>query len=282
MKIVKVAHALLLLLSCTLWVSCGSQEKLIPLYKTKNIVKDMQSVKFHIDVDIPATTVEESIIRKWTRVLVGWIPGVGVLAEGTMNFVGDIIPALPSISHENLPPDSQLNDPKVLEALSAIRLKTGSIRIVPAAERKNFECSAWYRFWDGFKCPEVHLKEMLSSVDVYLTAKDKKADYKKTNSSGSSTPEDPNDSEKEVLLAWATIQDDYDAANETLKFNTAYNVNLKDYLERYGNFDIRIEARGWYPNFNTQIDGKVSIELELPLSGESTAPTETLDELSVN
>lgn len=258
-KLFRNVRTVLLLISF-LFIACGSQEQLIPLYQQKNIVSDLENIKFHIEAKIPPAKIEPSTFRQITRSLIGWIPGYGMLVEMPLNFLGAVMPALPSISHPNLPANAQLSDPKVLAALNAVRIKEGSIRIIPLEERKDFECKVWYRFWDGFKCPEVKMSDFLSSIDIYLTFIEPKPDY--VNSTDGMEVEQ----KKEILLAWTSIKENFDESTQTLTFNTAYNVNLKDYLERYGNFDIRVEARGWYPKFDTQIDGKVKLELELKLS----------------
>ncbi len=236
------------------FVSCGQRtEKIEPIYQAENIqLKDA-----HIQMwnSIDAQKIEPFLLRKITRTFLGWIPGVGQLIELPFDLAHILIPPLSVVENSALPKDTDWNDPKVLSMLKSIKLGAGYLRIIPIAERgRNYKPE---RCWIFFECKDPGFDEFLSGISIFLMFKDLRHDSIEVSSS------DPE--EKEVLLASADTEKDYDKEARMLFFNVS-DVNLRPYMTKYENFEVKVIAKGGFPEHNVYLDGKLRLDLTLQLS----------------
>lgn len=233
--------------------ACGAktEETITPIYKAEEIVLRDADVQFW--TDIGQTTIEPSGIRKVTRRLLGWLPLVGDLIEFPMDLTAAVLPPLKAVSHPELPPDGEWNDPRLLKIVNRLSLGKGFIRVTPIEERKNYEPEKCWIFWD---CPDVEFPDFLTEVRIYLLFKELKPEFKTL---------DKFEEQPEVLLASADVERDYDKEAKMLHFNIS-EENIRPYLDHYGKFEIKIVARGGFPRHKVYLDGKLRIDLRLKLS----------------
>ncbi len=234
--------------------ACGSKykESIQPIYAAQAIQLKDEHVQYWSTIN--PTTVDPSGIHQLADTIFGWIPLVGGLVELPIDLTTSLLPPLPSTSYPALPKDAAWNDPRVMSIVSGLRLGSGSIRITPRELRgpdwKPDTC------WLVLECPDVGIDEFLKEVRVYLLFKDEK----NTSSSTGSLP-------TQVLLASADTGADYDKGTQTLSFHVSQE-NIRPYLDRYANFEIKIIATGNYPNHTVYLDGKLRLDLDLKLSKE--------------
>lgn len=256
-----ILAAFLILVSLVL-ISCGkAEDRIEPLYATEDI--KLRDAHVELWQSIGMTTVEPSLIRQVTRKFFGWIPVVGGLLELPLDLTSIVLPPLPSVSRPELPKDGEWNDPRLLKIIKGLKLGAGYIRITPIEERgpayKPEKC------WFFFECDDVGFDDFLNEVRVYLIFKDLK-------DMSLVLPKDKKERKKieepEVLLATADIDTSYDKATKTVYFNVS-EENIRPYLDRYGEFSIKIIARGKYPKHKVYLDGKLRIDLDLKLSNDN-------------
>lgn len=240
--------------------ACGSRKEHIePIYQTEHL--QLQDVEVELWNNIDMIEVEPSFVRQITRIFFGWIPGVGGLLELPMDLVSVLMPPLPSISHPAIPKEGAWNDPKVLDALKSIRLGAGYIRITPKEERgPNYRSEKCFWPWEWgdevFVCADPGFDSFLSGVSVFLMFKDVRA-----NNVVSAIPQ-----EKEILLAYAETERDYDKPHKTLYFNVPDDLNLRTYMDLYERFEVKIIARGKWPRQKVYLDGKLRLNLVVKLA----------------
>jgi hypothetical protein len=233
--------------------SCGKfEEKIEPLYPPEKL--ELRDARVQLWQDLGLTVIEPGLVRKVTRNLVGWIPGVGELLELPLDLTSVILPPLSSVSHPELSKDKKWSDPEILKVLKSLKLGAGYIRTVSFDERspkgKREKC------WFFFDCPEESFEDFLSELRVYLVFQDIALNR-------------PSPKEQvEVLLAKADIKKNYHAEVRSLEFEMT-EEDIRPYLESYGNFTIKIIARGRYPKHNVYIDGRLRIDLEIKISMEN-------------
>lgn len=257
-KFNKIKYLHIILLSSVLLSACGmakNQESIQPLYQATSLeTKDIPTAKIEYWGDIGSTFVEPSGLQKLTRSIFGWIPILGdLLFVLPVDLALALLPPLPSISRPELPTDASWNDPKLINMISSLKLAEGYIRIIPPSERGPDYVPERCSF--GTVCPEVGF-DFLHEVRVYLIFKE---------------PKDGSDDlpksqlMPQVLLAHASQKLNYDRTKQMLNFE-AEDVNLKPFLAKYGNFDVKIIATGRYPAHRVYIDGRLRLNLELKLA----------------
>ena len=248
--------------------ACGTQRKetLTPLYQPKNF--ELKNPRITYDIPIEQETIEPIKFHQFTQ-SIGFF---GTLLELPVDLAVSLIPPIERTTIPKLPETGSLIEPELMKIIKHLSIKKGWIRIVPIAERKDFHQQECF----GKPCPDISLSDFLKSIQAYVIFKDPKPlprlDRKANNPDDhgrvSSIPP-----RKEMLLAEATIEKNYDYKKKTLNFNVA-DENLRPYFELYNGFDIKIIAKVDKPPKRTvYIDGNIRLDVELDLQkGDTVVP----------
>jgi hypothetical protein len=257
MRVSSIKSITLAMLLISTLMGCGAakdSESLQPLYGTEKLRLSDSKITVEYWGDVGSTKIEPSGFRRLTRAFFGWIPVVGSLMEIPLDILTTVLPPLPSSSFPDLPQDAAWNDPRVLNAVSSLKLTDGYVRIIPKNERGldyKDRC-----FMGMGSCAEEDL-DFISEIKIYVIFTDPRF--------GQGYDADHRLNKQEILLAEAKTKNDYDRENKVLHF-VAKKINLRPLLIGYGKFDVKVVATGKFPKNTVYLDGRLRVEADLNLS----------------
>lgn len=228
------------LLCVALLSACGAEEELRPLYEPVPFVME-ETFSTNLTTEIPTTIIKPSLLRRITGALFGWIPVVGSLVHLPLDLASSLLPSLEAVSHPDMPKDSRLSDPEILDRLTSLRIRKGHLKIVPEALRGPGYKPKWCWFR---RCKDKGLT-FLDEIRIYMVF----ARPHQGQASGESTP----------VLIGSAKQANYDRKNRVLPFLMT-DVDLKPYFAAFRDYRVQVVASGSFPKHDIYLGGGFQIE----------------------
>jgi hypothetical protein len=218
---------------------CAKEENK-PLYNTTVSEKDAKPIEFMVRSRIEPTVVKTEIFRRLIRQIFGWIPVVGELLELPMNLINALLPDLPFSEMSQFPQGTSIADPQVLGQLESVEIFGLYLFVTPKNLRsekdQNRKCHLF------FKCKDQDLAFM-KEVRVYLQRKDNDKDM--------------------VLLARGVKEVNLSPDHQLMNVVPVPGVNLKDYLRKLDQYQVKTIVEGRIPRNDLYIEGNIVLKIRL-------------------